>query len=176
MKTEYFEKIPEALELFVFDRETAKRVEEKTGVGTRDIYVIAEVYKLLRKKDAEGLIAWRENDRNHTNKIVEETAARMGLDIPEAYTEWAKERTEKLKEQAREKCRALGKEGAGKTYTRNYTGTTPLWEQQNLLNEAKIIEQIGDLNDAVIPKYARDIVEALNKLDTHLIQLINKLS
>lgn len=54
--------------------------------------------------------------------------------------------------------------------------TTPLWAQTLLLNQAKLISQLDELMDAVIPKYARDIVESNEKLDTHLVQLINKLS
>lgn len=146
---------------------------------------IRTAISLVKGGDVDKILDEIGNESNVSLNLLESVYKVMGCSVPREIRDAIDERRRDDLERRR-KAAIKGGEATKKKYercrendietTKTDKQTTPLWEQQNLLNEAKIIEQIGDLNDAVIPKYARDIIDALNKLDTHLIQLINKLS
>ena len=135
---------------------------------------------LVRRGDAEKIIDAL-NDRKQTTitpnaldavyKAVGEPAPK---EVREAIDNYRQDELEMRRESARKGGEAA-KAAAEQKKREEDKQTTPLWAQSMLLNQAKAIEQLGDLNDAVIPKYAKDIVDALNKLDTHMVAILNKL-
>ena len=156
---------------------------KENNVSNSYCSVIREALYLVKEGDSDKIVDQIKNPErcgSHLSlNLLEAVYKVIGCAVPRDVRDAIDER----RRDDLEKRRKAAIKGGAVTKNKHETEqaktdkqTTPLWEQQNLLNEAKIIEQIGDLNDAVIPKYARDIVDALNKLDTHLIQLINKLS
>ena len=135
---------------------------------------------LVRRGDAEKIIDAL-NDRKQTNitpNALDAVYKAVGKPAPkevrEAIDNYRQDELQMRRENARKGGEAT-KAAAEQKRSEEDKQTTPLWAQSMLLNQAKAIEQLGDLNDAVIPKYAKDIVDALNKLDTHMVAILNKL-
>lgn len=171
----YCEIINTAIEKVMWCGETASSVAETFDISTSDMCQIIAVVKAAKRGDVAEVIS-RLNKKNNAAAINLVIAAYKvaEMEIPSAVKEEIDKKEKAYREsQTNNLSKGVGRENHSSVEEKK---TTPLWAQSMLLNQAKALEQFRDLNDAVVPKYAKDIVDALNKLDTHLIQLINKLS
>lgn len=148
---------------------------EETGCSESQLQVVKRVYQLARRGEADAVLDLYSR-RLAPLALIEAVYKRVGEPVPaEVYELRESRRIEGLKKQ----WVLLGLGTAATNNERELgTGTnaTPLWAQSMLLNQAKIISLLEDMIDACVPKYAGDIVESNAKIDTHLVQLINKLS
>lgn len=171
---DYCEIINTAIEKVMWCGETASSVAEIFNISTSDMCQIIAVVKAAKRGDVAEIISrlTRKNNAVAINVVI--AAYKVAeMEIPQAVKEEIDKKEKALREsQANNLSKGVGRENHSSVKEKE---TTPLWAQSMLLNQAKAIEQFGDLNDAVIPKYAKDIVDALNKLDTHMVAILNKL-
>ena len=154
--------------------ETEMFVSSDTGYSRSDLSETMCILKAAKRGDEEDIVARLQNATNPAPRNLVYAAYNcIGKEINPKVKEVLDKKEEAIRKAAEKN---LEKGRLPKTNAETATGTTPLWAQAMLLNQAKQISQLDELMDAVIPKYARDIVESIEKLDTHLVQLINKLS
>lgn len=168
------ELVAATIERVVWGGEIQNKVAEELKFDTSMMISVKRIASAARKRDIEFITGELRSSSKVTPRLVETIYGYLKIDLPDELVkeiekykaEWKasyNERT-KIAREAKEKKKPSG------------DNATPIWAQSILLNQAKLISQLDELMDAVIPKYARDIVESNEKLDTHLIQLLNKLS
>lgn len=164
------------IEECVWGGQSSREFAKQHDISENYCSLIRQIISLAKSKDTSDMLK-KINSKNCNLKLVEAVYNVANIPIPEEVKTAIKDRAELAKQKTLESA-AKGREAMQemrKKQGKINAWETPLWEQQKLLNEATMIELFNDMSDAVIPKYAKDIVDAINKLDTHLVQLINKL-
>lgn len=193
-----FEKVKEFMPVIkdaIMFNEPREKTAAQLGVSKSSTDTLKAAYRFILKGEWEQLL----KNRNISYSVVRGVAEYAGAEIPEQVTQEYEKRIELAKiarfengkrsgEIQRKKAEKMAhlkaelatlKAEAGKE-TADYANDTvlvpsqqacPIWEQQNLLNQAKLIELMESLCDAVIPKHTKDLEEKLNRIETQLVRI-----